>query len=76
VHLQSLGHPIVGDTLYGAPHQIAPIVRSSTDGSFALNRNFLHAAALEFVHPTTGRHLRLKAPLPPQLTGLLERLRG
>jgi 23S rRNA pseudouridine1911/1915/1917 synthase len=76
VHLQSLGHPIVGDTLYGAPHHITPIVRTSTDGSFALNRNFLHAAALEFAHPTSGKRLNLKAPLPPQLTGLLERLRG
>lgn len=76
VHLQSLGHPVVGDTLYGAPHHITPIVRTSTDGSFTLNRNFLHAAALEFAHPTTGKRLTLKAPLPPQLTGLLERLRG
>lgn len=76
VHLQSLKHPIVGDTLYGAPHQIAPLVRTSTDGAFTLHRNFLHAASLEFDHPTTGKHLRLKAPLPPQLTGLLERLRG
>jgi 23S rRNA pseudouridine1911/1915/1917 synthase len=76
VHLQSLGHPIVGDTLYGAPHHIAPVVRTSTDGFFTLNRNFLHAASLEFAHPATGKHLSLKAPLPPQLTGLLERLRG
>jgi 23S rRNA pseudouridine1911/1915/1917 synthase len=76
VHLQALGHSIVGDTLYGAPHHITPIVRQSTDDSFTLNRNFLHAAALEFAHPTTGKRLNLKAPLPPQLTGLLERLRG
>lgn len=76
VHLQSLGHPIVGDTLYGAPHHITPVVRASTDDTFTLNRNFLHAASLEFAHPTTGKRLALKAPLPPQLTGLLERLRG
>lgn len=76
VHLQSLGHPIVGDTLYGAPHHITPIVRTSGDGTFTLNRNFLHAAALEFAHPITGKRLSLKTPLPSQLTGLLERLRG
>lgn len=76
VHLQSLGHPIVGDTLYGAPHHITPIVRTSGDGTFTLNRNFLHAAALEFAHPITGKRLNLKTPLPSQLTGLLERLRG
>jgi 23S rRNA pseudouridine1911/1915/1917 synthase len=76
VHLQALRHPVVGDTLYGAPHHLAPIVRTSTDEPLTLNRNFLHAAELEFAHPSTGKLLSLKAPLPPQLTGLLERLRG
>jgi 23S rRNA pseudouridine1911/1915/1917 synthase len=51
-------------------------VRTSTDEPLTLNRNFLHAAELEFAHPTTGKHLSLKTPLPPQLTGLLECLRG
>jgi 23S rRNA pseudouridine1911/1915/1917 synthase len=71
VHLQALGHPVVADTLYGAPHRI-----SRADETIALDRNFLHAAELEFAHPTTGKRLPLKAPLPPQLTDVLERLRG
>src|SRR6266481_334580 len=59
VHLASLRHPIVGDTLYGAPHEIR-----SKAGGLALPRNFLHAAALQFQHPRTGEHLSLAAPLP------------
>jgi 23S rRNA pseudouridine1911/1915/1917 synthase len=71
VHLQSLGHPVVGDTLYGAPHQIgqAPDTRS-------LDRNFLHAARLAFQHPRTRKPVTLEAPLPPQLAELLNVLRA
>ena len=75
VHMQSLGHPIVGDTLYGAPHHITRIARSSTDESLALHRNFLHAAELDFTHPRTGKPLEFHAPLPPELTNLLDELR-
>jgi len=76
VHMQSLGHPIVGDTLYGAPHHITLIARSSTDESLALPRNFLHAAELDFTHPRTGKPLEFRAPLPPELTSLLDQLRA
>ncbi|HTV07664.1 MAG TPA: RluA family pseudouridine synthase [Candidatus Aquilonibacter sp.] len=76
VHLRSLGHPVVGDTLYGAPHHITPIARSSEVDTISLNRNFLHAAELDFTHPTTGKRLSFVAPLPAELTALLERLRG
>jgi 23S rRNA pseudouridine1911/1915/1917 synthase len=75
VHLQSLGHPIVGDTLYGAPHHIAPTSRSTNAEPLTLERNFLHAASLELAHPTTGKPLHLTAPLPPELTTLLDKLR-
>src|SRR2546426_2766394 len=50
VHLASLGHPVVGDTLYGAPREL----RSRNSEAAALSRNFLHAAALQFHHPRTG----------------------
>lgn len=75
VHLSSLGHPVVGDTLYGAPARltITPS-RSRTDPeaeSVALNRNFLHAAELEFVHPMTGETVHLESPLPAELQELL-----
>jgi 23S rRNA pseudouridine1911/1915/1917 synthase len=72
VHLQALGHPVVGDTLYGAPHRIGP----PTADPLTLDRNFLHAAELDFAHPTTGKQLQLTAPLPPELTTLLDKLRA
>jgi 23S rRNA pseudouridine1911/1915/1917 synthase len=76
VHLQALGHPVVGDTLYGAPHHIAPATRPSTAEPLTLERNFLHAAELDLKHPRTGKPLQLRASLPPELTQLLEQLRA
>ena len=76
VHMQALGHPIVGDTLYGAPHHITRTARSSTDEPLTLERNFLHAAELDFKHPRTAKPLEFRAPLPPELTSLLDQLRA
>ncbi|MGA7523041.1 MAG: RluA family pseudouridine synthase [Acidobacteriaceae bacterium] len=78
VHLASIGHPVVGDTLYGAPARltIGPS-RQRTDPepeSLELRRNFLHAAELEFAHPKTGKRLELKTELPLELMELLEKL--
>jgi 23S rRNA pseudouridine1911/1915/1917 synthase len=70
VHLSALGHPIVGDTLYGAPRQL-----TSADGSLSLERNFLHAARIAFTHPVTGEPLHLEAPLPSGLRSFLAALR-
>jgi 23S rRNA pseudouridine1911/1915/1917 synthase len=72
VHVQSLGHPVVGDTLYGAPHRIVDAKAGEDAG---LERNFLHAAHLEFAHPQTGKVVAADAPLPEELTGFLEVLR-
>ncbi len=72
VHLQSLGHPVVGDTLYGAPHVIKP-VQPGPD-TLELPRNFLHAAQLAFMHPRTGKPLSLQAPLPEELVSFLKSL--
>jgi 23S rRNA pseudouridine1911/1915/1917 synthase len=74
VHMQSLGHPVVGDTLYGAPAKIAGL--DSNAGGVTLPRNFLHAAHLRLTHPITGKDLDLEAPLPTELTDLLDRLRA
>jgi 23S rRNA pseudouridine1911/1915/1917 synthase len=78
VHLASIGHPVVGDTLYGAPARlvIGPS-RQRTDPeteSLELGRNFLHAAELEFAHPRTGKEMRLEAKLPGELEGLLGKI--
>ena len=75
VHMSSLGHPVVGDTLYGAARELklspAKIVRPS----LALDRNFLHAAAIRFKQPGTGATLEFQAPLPHDLTAFMTQLR-
>ena len=80
VHLASIGHPVVGDTLYGAPAKIPTIgPRKKSDPEpevISLDRNFLHAAELEFMHPTTGKRLNLKAPVPEELKSLQEKLKA
>ncbi len=78
VHLASIGHPVVGDKLYGAPARITdafPRKKSDPDpGTLTLDRNFLHAAELEFVHPRTGKLLQLESPLPEELERFLHRV--
>ncbi|HEX4036474.1 MAG TPA: RluA family pseudouridine synthase [Acidobacteriaceae bacterium] len=78
VHLASLGHPVVGDTLYGAPARLTAMpsrVRMYPEPEcLTLNRNFLHAAELEFAHPETGKTMHLEAPLPPKLEALLQEI--
>jgi 23S rRNA pseudouridine1911/1915/1917 synthase len=59
VHLASLGHPVVGDTLYGAPARAA--------GLEPLGRNFLHAWRICFQSPSTGREISVEAPLATDL---------
>ena len=66
VHLAAIGHPVVGDALYG-PRR----ARSSP-----LRRHFLHAHGLAFRHPTTGERLELEAPLPEELAQALAEIEG
>jgi 23S rRNA pseudouridine1911/1915/1917 synthase len=70
VHAQSLGHPVVGDTLYGAPHAIPGLSDAQQ-----LDRNFLHAAHLSFTHPQTQRQIEIAAPLPVELDTFLKAIR-
>lgn len=70
VHLASLGHPVVGDSLYGAPREI----RTGRAGAISLSRNFLHAAELKLSHPRTSKALSLQSPLPPELQAFLSAL--
>ena len=62
VHLASIKHPVVGDTLYGAA--------ARPD----LGRCFLHAHRIEFQQPTTGEAVVVVSPLAPELGAWLERL--
>jgi len=73
VHMASLGHPVVGDALYGAPHEMRARHGRATDegGAIALARNFLHAAQLELAHPRTGKTIALQSPLPEELQEFL-----
>jgi len=70
VHFASLGHPIVGDTLYGAPGKLRIAGREEN----TLTRNFLHASAIEFRHPRTEALVSLRAPLPVELERFLSTL--
>jgi 23S rRNA pseudouridine1911/1915/1917 synthase len=71
VHLAHIGHPVVGDSVYGTGRENAvrdTVVRREMR---QLGRHFLHAAQLEFQHPTSGELLKFAAPMPPALTGFL-----
>ena len=76
VHMASIGHPVVGDALYGAAGQLTEqnVSRKQTAQKLRLGRNFLHAAQLVFTHPKTRKPLELDAPLPPDLEAFLARL--
>jgi 23S rRNA pseudouridine1911/1915/1917 synthase len=70
VHLASLRHPVVGDTLYGAPREMS----TRNDASISLPRNFLHAAALQLQHPRSGVALSFERPLPEELQGFINKI--
>ena len=77
VHLAHIGHPLVGDPLYGGRRQLT--AGSSTPLREALarfGRQALHAARLSFDHPVTGRPVDVESPLPEDFRALLEALRS
>jgi len=77
VHLASIGHPVVGDTLYGAPGELtARHLQGKRASALSLPRNFLHAEELEFSHPRTGARMSLTTPIPPELESFLTALEG
>ena len=61
VHMASIGHPVAGDRLYGAP-------------AGALDRFFLHARSIAFTSPTSDERITVTAPLPPELDRYLDNL--
>lgn len=64
VHMKHIGHPVVGDPVYGARRQ-----------RFTLEGQLLHAARLEFTHPETGERMKFTAPLPEDFARVLDNLR-
>lgn len=72
VHLSAIGHPIVGDPLYGGLHRRVPgDLRAVT----RLDRPFLHAARLAFNHPADGRRMEFESELPGDLQRVLDEIR-
>ncbi len=71
VHLSSLGHPILGDTVYGAGKTAFEKSRESL-----LRGQCLHAKTLSFLHPATGEPMRFDSPLPPYFLEALRLLGG
>src|SRR5580698_8763386 len=87
VHMASIGHSVVGDTLYGGAGQLADqqalqavktkaARRNAQPERLRLGRKCLHAARLGYAHPATGKKLELEAPLREELNGFLKRLEG
>src|SRR5438105_14521466 len=80
VHMASLGHPVVGDTLYGAPREIRGRTEQRADlegrpyTTISLPRNFLHSAEVQFMHPRTGEVLKFVSPISDQLQVFLQDL--
>ncbi|GGD99149.1 pseudouridine synthase [Tsuneonella deserti] len=69
VHLASIGHPLLGDPVYGRdPKALRPLLKEL---HFA--RQALHAASLGFVHPVTGKRLVFEADLPADMAELIDR---
>lgn len=76
VHLAHLGHPVVGDPVYGSGFKaktqtLAPGAREALE---ALGRQALHAAELGFAHPVSGRRLSFTSPLPADMAALVAKL--
>ena len=72
VHLASIGHPLLGDPVYGrTPSSLRPIV-----ARLGFRRQALHAAELGFVHPVTGQSLHFTSPTPVDMAMLLVELGG
>ena len=63
VHMSSIGHPLVGDDIYGP-----------SSSKFKLEGQALHARVLGFIHPTTGEYMEFEAPIPDYFTELIEKL--
>ena len=72
VHLSAIGHPIVGDALYGGVRKHLPAHLASLN---KIDRPFLHASKLTIAHPSDGRSMTFEAPLAEDLTAALAKLK-
>ena len=65
VHAKSIMHPILGDKTYGLKKE-----------EFSLSGQLLHAGEIGFIHPKTGERVSFTAPLPPDFSQTLEKIRA
>jgi 23S rRNA pseudouridine1911/1915/1917 synthase len=75
VHMSWLGHPIVGDDMYGGKALRERDIRAGGPDDVVIGRQALHAATLGFTHPTTGAAMRFTAPAPADLRRAVALLR-
>jgi len=77
VHLTALGHPVVGDAVYGGAGRVRNIGDTAIRAKMkAMDRQALHAWRLSFTHPVTGEAMRFSSPLPEDIAVLCAFLRG
>jgi 23S rRNA pseudouridine1911/1915/1917 synthase len=74
VHMAHIGHPVVGDTTYGAGREKAIRDAGTRKAILDLGRHFLHSAELSFKHPRSGQLLHFTSPLPHDLRGFVSLL--
>jgi 23S rRNA pseudouridine1911/1915/1917 synthase len=74
VHMAHLGHPVVGDAVYGGGRENSVRDAGMKQKIHALGRHFLHSSQMAFTHPRTGERLEFSSPLPPELVGFLKGL--
>jgi len=65
VHMTSIGHPLIGDPVYGPDRQ-----------PFKTQGQVLHAKVFGFIHPTTGKYMEFEVPLPEYFQDILEKMRN
>jgi 23S rRNA pseudouridine1911/1915/1917 synthase len=78
VQMASIGHPVIGDRIYGPPHPASPPSprhRGEGLGVRGFARQALHAAYLKFHHPVTGQKMEFSSELPKDMRKLVDRLR-
>lgn len=78
VHCKAMGHPVIGDPVYGqrgAKNQLAQGFGEMARVVGNVDRQLLHASRITIQHPRTGESICVQAPMPPDMTGLIERFR-
>lgn len=74
VHMTSIGHPLIGDKVYGRPPKGAA-QNESIRAAYLFDRQALHSYKMSFIHPKTNREMRFEIPLPPDMQAVVDSLK-